>query len=177
MARVHGCEAPRSWLLASFVAWLVALGLGVGAFAVAGPGSLIASVPLFLLLAVGCLAVNLAGRLRTLAAAAPAALSGNLHGVCSGATTPEGSGDLALTDWLHETLQVLAGRQTTDVPVTYADLADADVELVTITTDVSHGSYEPFPLRTSGWAFRRADMRHLFPAAVVEHLVARAAAR
>jgi hypothetical protein len=61
--------------------------------------------------------------------------------------------------------------------VTYADLADADVELVTITTDVSHGSYEPFPLRTSGWAFRRADMRHLFPAAVVEHLVARAAAR
>jgi hypothetical protein len=72
-------EAPRSWLLASFVAWLVALGLGVAAFAVAGPGSLIASVPLFLLLAVGCLAVNLAGRLRTLAAAAPAALSGNLH--------------------------------------------------------------------------------------------------
>ena len=180
----RGSGAPTSWMWLGLAGWVVAVGLGAGAFVVAGAGSLLASVPLVLLITAAWLAAARVGRayvgVRTLATTAPSAVAANLHGLCNGAT-PEGASDTALTDWLHETLQALAGRGDDDVPVglrdvpvTYGELAAAEVRLVTITTDISHGSTERFPLRTRGWAFNPAEMRKLFPAAVVEHLAAHA---
>jgi predicted acylesterase/phospholipase RssA len=181
----RGAGAPASWMRLGLAAWVVAVALGVAAFVLAGAGSLLASVPLVLLVTAAWLAAARVGRIytgaQTLAASAPDAVAANFHGLCSGAT-PEGAPDTALTDWLYDTLQALAGRgdddvpgALRDVPVTYGELAAADVRLVTITTDLSHGSSERFPLRSRGWAFDPTELRSLFPAAVVEHLAGHAA--
>jgi hypothetical protein len=99
--------------------------------------------------------------------AAVAGVDGNHLGVCNGRTAP-GSTTPGLTDWLHTTIQALAGQEPV---VTYGDLAGVGVDLVTMTTDLTHGTAEPFPLTTKVWAFDERDMRALFPDAVVDHLV------
>jgi hypothetical protein len=111
---------------------------------------------------------------------APDAVAVNYHGLCNG-RTPAGSNDPGLTDWLHDTLQALGGRNDDGVddetrarPITYGDLSEASIELVTMTTDLTRGTAEIFPLRSGGWAFDETEMRALFPDAVVDHLVKKA---
>jgi hypothetical protein len=160
---------------------LVAVVLLVVSWLLAGPWSLVASVPFVALASVCWWVVNTAGRVYAgatdLAGQAPGLLADNFHGLCSGRTS-EGAGDLALTDWLHETIQALAGRgdpgtadEAKRTPVTYGELRKAGVDLLTVTTNVSQGTNETFPLRDQTWAFRPDDMRRLFPDDVVDHLV------
>jgi hypothetical protein len=115
-----------------------------------------------------------------LAKDAPEAVAVNYHGLCNG-RTPAGSNDPGLTDWLYDTLQALGGRnddgldeETRARPITYGDLSGAGIELITITTDLTRGTAEMFPLRSGGWAFDQNEMRTLFPEAVVDHLVMKA---
>ena len=155
---------------------LLALGL-----LLAGPWSLVASVPLVVLVVVVWWLGNVAGGVyagaERLAGQAPGLLADNLHGLCSG-RTPDGSANLALTDWLHETIQGLAGRGDSGTPegmrktpVTYGELSRAGIDLLTVTTNISQGTSETFPLQGQTWAFRPDDMRRLFPDDVVEHLL------
>jgi hypothetical protein len=111
-----------------------------------------------------------------LARTIPSAVAANHHGLCNG-RAPDGSADQGLTDWLHDTLQGLAGRNdpgldddTRKRPVTYGDLDTAGVRLVTMTTDLTRGTAEVFPLLRGGWAYDEADITALFPQAIVDHL-------
>ena len=172
-----GAQAPRSWVLIGLLAVVLAVAAGVIAAIQAGPWSLVASIPLVLVVVGVSIVAVKAGQVwagaRRLVAETPQHLARNLHGLCTGRTV-DGSGTPGLTDWLYSTLQALAGRDGPSDPVTYGDLAQAGVELVTITTDISHGTSSAFPLPTSGWAFKKDEMNQLFPADVVDHLVRKA---
>jgi hypothetical protein len=106
--------------------------------------------------------------------AVTAYLPSSCYGMCLGVTEDDrdGSGP-ALTEWLHEWTQRVAGRPD-DRPLTLADLSDGGVELQLITTDVSLGR----PVRFSrtdpagrDYHFDVDEFRSLFPAPVIEHLV------
>lgn len=170
--RRHG-RAPWWVHLAGAVVVGGAGALFVAATAFEQPWGMAGAAALFLLgLAVWVLGAVLGqvgvGALRV-GRAAVAGVDGNHLGVCNGRTAP-GSSTPGLTDWLHTTLQSLAGRGDDDV-VTYGDLAGVGVDLVTMTTDLTHGTAEPFPLTRRTWAFAEADLRALFPDPVVDHLL------
>ncbi len=151
----------------------VAVVLAVAALLLAGPWSLIVGVPLVII------GVIIGGVLRLLDVA-PARLADNSYGLCNG-MTPEGANTPAVTDWLHEQIQILAGRRDGDVrpderrrPVTFGDLQQSDIELVVLTTNISRGTSETIPFREQVWAFHPAEMQRLFPTDVAAHLVAKA---
>ena len=106
--------------------------------------------------------------------AVTAYLPSSFYGMCLGVTEndADGSGP-ALTEWLHEWTQRVAGRPG-HRPLTFDELAAAGVELQLITTDVSLGR----PVRFSrtdpvgrGYHFDVDEFRSLFPPPIVEHLV------
>ena len=183
----HGA-ADRQIVIGGACALAIAVMLAGAAAMVAGPGSLIGSIPLILLVAAVWWIALRAGRVyagvTSLARNAPARIAENFHGICNGSSRAGGSSDdgsavPALTDWLHTKLQALAGRNDPGLSpeqrsaiVTYGELRGAGIELTTITTDLTHGTSERFPLQTRGWAFKRSELARLFPPDVVEHLVA-----
>lgn len=107
----------------------------------------------------------------------------NLFGLCSGSGRPRWPGTQPpLTDWLHATLQSLAGKPD-DAPLLFEDLWKAPryadeppskhaITLQMITTDVSHQEPRTLPFRTEDFWFRRDQFEHLFPAAVVDAMMA-----
>lgn len=96
------------------------------------------------------------------------ALPAHGYGLCTGLpTTP----DEALTPWLHRVLQECAGRP--DGPlVTCGELAAAGIDLRVMTTNVTERRPMALPTTEQGWYFDEAEFRALFPADVVDHLVA-----
>ncbi|MFI5506153.1 hypothetical protein ACIA48_01700 [Mycobacterium sp. NPDC051804] len=95
------------------------------------------------------------------------AVAGNMHGLCNGRSVEDQTG---LTDWLHERIEQLAGdgRQS---PLTYGDLKEHGIGLVTLTTNLSQSASETFPFSDETWAFKPDDMRKLFPEPVADHLL------
>lgn len=136
--------------------------------ALAGAWALILAVPAVIV------AIITAGALR-LADIVPKRLADNSFGLCSG-MRPSGATDPAVTEWLHDRIQTLAGRNDPEVrnedrqPVTFGDLTRADVELVVLTTNLSRGTSETIPFRQKIWAYRREELEPLFPRDVIEHL-------
>jgi predicted acylesterase/phospholipase RssA len=109
----------------------------------------------------------------------------NLLGLCSGATQADASTP-ALTDWLHDRLQALAGLPA-DRPLTFGDLHQAPrypgepagahaISLQMITTCVSHTEPRTLPFSAAHFWFVREEFLQLFPARVVDWLVAQAGA-
>jgi len=109
----------------------------------------------------------------------------NLLGLCSGATQADASTP-ALTDWLHARLQALAGLPA-DRPLTFGDLHRAPryagepagahaISLQMITTCVSHTEPRTLPFSAAHFWFVREEFLQLFPASVVDWLVAQAGA-
>ena len=109
----------------------------------------------------------------------------NLLGLCSGATQADSSIP-ALTDWLHARLQALAGMPL-DQPLTFGDLHHAPrydgepvgaqaISLQMITTCVSHTEPRTLPFSAAHFWFVREEFAQLFPASVVDWLVAHAGA-
>ncbi|WP_411849540.1 RpoH suppressor [Stenotrophomonas sp. LGBM10] len=107
----------------------------------------------------------------------------NLLGLCSGATQADASTP-ALTDWLHARLQALAGLPA-DRPLTFGDLHQAPryagepagahaISLQMITTCVSHTEPRTLPFSAAHFWFVREEFLQLFPASVVDWLVAQA---
>jgi hypothetical protein len=165
-----GDVARQSWrsLWGALVVAVATAGVVVLAL-VAGPWSLLASVPLLVVVVV------VVGVVR-LARGAPRMLSENCFGLCNG-MTPPGAGGPALTDWLYEQLQTLAGRRDAGVdagvgarPVTFGELADHGIELVVLSTNLSRGTSETIPFREHVWAFDPDEWSRLFPPDVISHL-------
>lgn len=134
----------------------------------------------FLLLLLILLSIGAAvlGALWGAVGCAAKALPGNYYGLCTGL----GSGsEPALTDWLHERIQNLAGRSKGDAPLTFADLHAAPgrpdgeeaIKLVLITSNITQGTSHSFPALEGGGAplfFKASEMAQFLPAGVVRHL-------
>ena len=186
-ARIRGLVRLLAWSkrasIKVAVGCLAAVAVAIGMTVTAGRGALLVSIPFVVLVALACAVVWVVANALTIARQAPAGIAANFHGICNGTTSPgttsPGTGTPALTEWLHQTIQGLAGRNDPGLTddqrarvVTYGDLRAAGIELTTITTDLTHGTSERFPLTTGGWAFHPDEMSVLFPADVVRHLVA-----
>jgi hypothetical protein len=77
----------------------------------------------------------------------------------------------ALTEWLHAAIQDAAGLDP-DVPLTFAMLAEQGVRLEVMTTDLSYARPLRLPFDTETYLFRPEDFRPLFPASVVDTMLA-----
>jgi predicted acylesterase/phospholipase RssA len=113
-------------------------------------------------------------------------LPGNGFGLCSG--MPAGpQGPPALTSWLHEYLNGLAGKKS-DEPVTFGELwagylrkqgepsphngdGRKEIELVTITTALNLGRPFRLPFDQDKFYFVEEELRRLFPGSVAKWLV------
>jgi hypothetical protein len=115
-------------------------------------------------------------------------IGANGYGLCSGM-----GGDSALTPWLYATLQTLASKAH-DEPLTFGDLWNnpaaagtrpgdplrethlRNIDLRLMTTALSPGRPYSFPLEVNDFHFDAGEWRALFPAEVIDHLLARAGA-
>jgi hypothetical protein len=94
------------------------------------------------------------------------ALPGNRFGLCSGFGTDPS--DPALTPWLTDLLERVAGRPTAAEPLTFGDLADGGVNLEFMTTNLILRRPYRLPWDSREYFFHPAEFRELFP----EHVVA-----
>jgi predicted acylesterase/phospholipase RssA len=152
----HFWVPPSQWDL---ISWLIALTILFLAAALLGP-----LIPLWHL-----------GR--TLVDRVPA----NLFGLCTGLRTGP-SGHAAVTEWLHERIQMLAGLPN-DKPLTFGMLWDAGrekpaessrdrtVNLQVVTSCLSHGQPYTLPFEGELFAFKKDELALLLPEAVMKHLV------
>lgn len=90
----------------------------------------------------------------------------NGYGLCSGAQ-PVGSEREALTPWLTRVLDELADIDDKRHPLTFRDLEARDVELVVLTTNLTHGAPYRIPFDTNIFYFSPSEFSDLFPTAVV----------
>jgi predicted acylesterase/phospholipase RssA len=89
-------------------------------------------------------------------------------GICSGLSR---SDKPALTDWLHSSLQDIAfGEDASPKVLTFGDLADAEIDLRIVSTNLSTGRGETTPRLGQGLGFRPTEWARQFPAAVIDHL-------
>jgi predicted acylesterase/phospholipase RssA len=104
------------------------------------------------------------------------------YGLCSGLTVA-GSRTPGLTDWLADTIDRVAGFPEQDGrferPLTFGDL-DATptrhaIHLATMTTDLSMRRPYRLPFRDNLHFFSKAEFVRLFPARVLDHMVAHSA--
>src|SRR5262249_35791959 len=95
-------------------------------------------------------------------------------GMCPGlATSGPGEG---LTEYLDRTINGLAGR--TVGPLTFAHLKEKGIELALMTSNLSLQRPYRFPLLpTEVFFFKAAELRRLFPNAIVEAMIAGGQAR
>jgi Patatin-like phospholipase len=159
---------------------LIAFGLPIGALVWLildpSPGTIGFMVIAALVGIVAYVIGRVASGVQNLATDAPKKLAANMHGLCNGATVGDQTG---LTDWLHERIEEMAGPVRDGKspgkprPLTYGDLAQRDIGLVTLTTNLSQSSSENFPFTDETWAFKQTDIETLFPEPVAKYLVQR----
>jgi predicted acylesterase/phospholipase RssA len=106
---------------------------------------------------------------------AAAGLLGRLQGwgMCTGMAGYGGKGAPALTPWLHERIQTMAGRggsgsgSSGEGPVTFGQLADAGITLRMMTTNVTRYQPMAMPWDSRGYYIDPAVWRRYFPEDVV----------
>jgi len=125
----------------------------------------------------------------------------NLFGICTGLDDVNPNDSTVLTSWLTETIDTLAGVRTRPAPLTFGDLwqpgalapraacpgpdQDQDayardrerearqINLEMIATNVTHGRPYRFPFDTNIFYFDPREFGKLFPARVVQHMIAK----
>ena len=184
----HRWRAALRWLGAA-VANFPLMALAIAAACVLGAALLLAgdmSPPRLALVVVIALVAFVLLLATWIVVVAARRIGANGYGLCSGMGSEE-----ALTPWLYGTLQALASKAPVD-PLTFGDLwkdpADAKagdalrethlrrIDLRLMTTALSHGRPYSFPLEINDLHFDADEWRALFPAVVVDHLIARAGA-
>jgi len=143
------------------------------------------------------LLLGIIGLLLTVAAAlfvnATRALPANFYGLCSGHNPDSHTSAQALTDWLTDYLDDLAGITTPACPLTFGDLwrgaavaacaedgtpardntnvpTERTINLQMITTNLSHGRPYTLPFDNHRFYFDPVEFRRLFPERVVTWL-------
>jgi predicted acylesterase/phospholipase RssA len=99
-------------------------------------------------------------------------IPGNNFGLCNGYRPVAGveGTDLSLTEWLHEYLNKLAARPEKGPPLTFAHLQAKNINLLMMTTNLTHGQPFRLPLETDVFYFDPLEFAQLFPKTVVDHL-------
>jgi predicted acylesterase/phospholipase RssA len=100
-----------------------------------------------------------------LAVGLPRAVGRNLFGLCSG-NSPAGASTPALTPWLADLIDDLAGKEG-GAPLTFGDLAAKDIRLQVMTTNVTHRRPHRMPWDHHQLLFDPVELRRLFPERVV----------
>lgn len=98
-------------------------------------------------------------------------VSKNGFGLCSGMPGQQNAGAPALTPWLYEQIQTIAGRSLDDAPITFGDLEEEDISLNIMTTCISLGKPYLMPFETKAFYFDVEDMKKLFPKSVVDWMI------
>jgi len=95
----------------------------------------------------------------------------NDFGMCTGLTQP-GHTKPALTDWLTDTIDRVAGRSTSGRPLTIRDLETAKpaINVRTVTTDLTTRRPYSLPIGPNTYYFSKSEFQKLFPARVVDHM-------
>lgn len=115
------------------------------------------------------------------------------YGLCDGLTRHPDEKHPPLTEWLHQLIQTSACRDADGAPLTFADLHNApgsphqtlghagtqdreSIRLQMMVANVTLGEPARFPREAADAPlyFRVEEMRRLFPASVVDHMVAHA---
>jgi hypothetical protein len=99
----------------------------------------------------------------------PRAISANGFGLCSGMPVGDQDGP-AMTPWLADEIDTLAGRPKGGPPLTFGDLTQRDVELTMITTNLTHRRAHRLPMDRQIFFFDADEWRRLFPERVVAWL-------
>jgi predicted acylesterase/phospholipase RssA len=89
-------------------------------------------------------------------------------GVCSGGPMADKSEVKPMTVWLHERFQEMAGQ---DKVLTFNDLEGGDIQLRMLSTALTHQKPLGLPFKDRVFLFREKEMKRLFPADVVDHLI------
>ena len=107
-------------------------------------------------------------------------LPANQFGLCSGMAPPN-SARPALTTWLADEFDAIAGLDEASVPLTFGLLKEKGITLAMLTTDLSTGTQNELPFQSrlwafkpQVWAFKPQEFEQLFPKRIVDHLVAHA---
>ena len=95
----------------------------------------------------------------------PRALGRNGFGLTSG-LSPEGSPAPALTPWLANLIDDLAGKEG-DAPLTFGDLRSKGIDLQMMTTNITHRRPHRMPWVNRELLFDPHELRRLFPERVV----------
>lgn len=157
-------------LLTGFWAWALAgavPGIGVIVLCALGSGparivGILAGLVLMLLGVLGGVAVGVVKML--------GGVAGTGYGLCTGMPGAGGRGAAALTPWLYDRFQSMAGRSREEV-LTFGDLASKEIELRTMTTNLTRRQPMAMPWTTQEYFFEPAEMRELFPQVVVQWMV------
>lgn len=91
-------------------------------------------------------------------------------GLCPG-LTQKGAARPALTDWLADTLDDVAGLGPGDGPLTVGMLRERGINVQTVTTDITTHRPYALPMDNNLHFFSVAEFRRLFPARVVDHML------
>ena len=100
-----------------------------------------------------------------------ARVAGDGFGLCSGMPGVDSGDAAALTPWLHDQLQDLAGRAPGDPPLTFGDLGAAGITLRMMTTNLASGQPMAMPWTSREYFFSPSQLRGLFPDEVVDWMV------
>lgn len=194
-------QRARPWLLgavaaarALWVSWWARIAITSGAAIVALTVAAVADRPLLVIAALlmGGLAIAAAGAIafagETYCQWLPQ-WRANGFGICSGMTDPGVGGFRGLTNWVHDTVQALAGRPSHELPLTFGELWTAGrsstaqtqsgeraIHLEMITSDISRNRLLtlPFAESVSPLYVDKALLRSFFPPCIAEHMITHA---
>ncbi|MER8942886.1 patatin-like phospholipase family protein [Mesorhizobium sp. M0915] len=154
--------------------WHVVLALGVGLVLVI-LGVRQGSPALVVLGALVAIALVIAALAFALGMAILVALPRHDFGICSGLTQPhlfkkKRVQQSALTEWLADKIDLVAGRDPKGDPLTVGQLEAFGINVAAVTTDLS--SHRPFqlPLKSRHHYFSKAEFEKLFPLRIIAYL-------
>ena len=99
-------------------------------------------------------------------------LPANNFGLCNGyrARAHDRPRDPPLTEWLNTYLNQLAGRKVDGPPLTFTDLQNAGINLLMMTSNLTHGVPHRLPFEDKKFFFDPKEFAQLFPPAVIAYL-------
>jgi predicted acylesterase/phospholipase RssA len=173
--RVLAVAALRHRPLHALVATLGAAGVLALLSAALGHLSIVPTIVLVLLGGIGLLLLAgwaILAPLGSMLRGAYRALPGQGFGVCPG-TRQDPHGPDALSEWLHAMVQRCA-ELPLDRPLTFAMLEQERIGLQMVGTDLRLARPVTIPFSAEQYLFAPAELRALFPASVVDHVLAAA---
>jgi hypothetical protein len=92
----------------------------------------------------------------------------NFFGMCKGRTEGDNEGPQALSNWLSDLIDRIAGVDEGDKPLTFGDLMKKNINLMTITTNLTNGIPHTIPFISNIYYFDPQELRTIFPDNVVK---------